>query len=960
MERIVHQIQPSSEQQKPTKKPFREYIETRGLVLLGAPGAGKTHLFEEAAKSTSSHYLTAKNFLIRPASKLTQYDCLFIDALDEQRASTGTQDVLSKVVTKLWEVQPKKVRLACRIADWYGDLDLETLNDYLCDAGGQKATVIQLEPLTEQDILAILIECNTTNPKKFLDTAKTRGLAELLGNPQTLKMLATVVSSNHWPVTKKELFEQASDLLLTETSSEHLRSAIIGNATDRLDCAGAICAARLIADVEGIYLSTTESHLFHENWLVSGEIHKFEHNLIQSVLRSRLFNAHSEQEFDYSHRMVAEYLAARWIAKQIQNGLPLSRVMAITSVNGQPVSELRGLYAWLALYLPEEFNYLVHNDTQTILLYGDIAAFSSHQKLQLLTAIETLARENPYFMAGHFWSLNIAGLAVPELAAKIKKLLTNTDTPSHLKTMLYQVLEQGQVLDGMSSFLQEITLSKKSHYALLAYLTQAKNNRTEIRNTYRSLGKTHDEIMLRAESISSLYNECLEPIDMTSLLLDAINSKNDQIVAGYFWKLHELVKTDDIPKVLEPIITQININDSTLLSGISWDAFSTICDLLTKWVTNKKNLDFQYLWNWLTYLGRRLNSRGMSNKKQLSEALQHRSNELIEGIIPIYIDEYCSGLQPLNLYNFQSIMLDSIKKTDILPKALESFRNSVGDKHTKSYQLCLNLSIDSTDSGIFWDLYDRAEGNGDLIAIRNSICFYEMEAEIKQNAKMEGLKTSRNRTEAIAKQKRNESFAESMLNIENGSHLGWLGEVAYFYLGRYSDTDQKATPKQRLITEFGEAGSESAIKGLINLVKSQPVINLSVAYKDYPATHHFKWWYAIIIGLNESFLRSQRLTNLTDEFLVTALQTDFTIWPHTNQRSGEALFSSPWKHYLLKHKPNLIAEAWCLITEFRLSLGMEHLLHEQELFQTEQLTPYRSLVLKRALLAFQNLSLIHI
>ena len=299
-------------------------------------------------------------------------------------------------------------------------------------------------------------------------------------------------------------------------------------------------------------------------------------------------------------------------------------------------------------------------------------------------------------------------------------------------------------------------------------------------------------------------------------------------------------------------------------------------------------------------------------------------------------------------------MLGSIKKTDILPKALESFRNSVGDKHTKSYQLCLNLSIDSTDSGIFWDLYDRAEGNEDLIAIRNSICFYEMEAGIKQNAKMAGLKASRNRTEAIAKQKRNESFAESMLNIENGSHLGWLGEVAYFYLGRYSDTDQEAAPKQRLITEFGEAGSESAIKGLINLVKSQPVIDLSIAYKDYPATHHFSWWYAIIIGLDESSLRNQRLTDVTDEFLVTALQTDFTIWPYTNQRSGEALFSSHWKYYLLEHKPNLIAEAWCLITEFRLSLGIAHVLHERELFQTEQLTPFRSLMLKRALLAFQN------
>ncbi len=954
MERVVQQIQPNNGQAKDTKKPFNEYMDTKGLVLLGAPGAGKTHLLKEAAKPEDCYYLTAKSFLNRPVSKLTQFECLFIDALDEQRASAGTQDVLSQVVKKLWEVHPQKVRLACRIADWHGDLDLDTLNDYLCDDGGQKATVVQLEPLTEQDVLAILIECNITEPDAFFDTAKTRGLAELLGNPQTLKMLATVVSAKQWPATKKELFEQASDLLLTETSGEHLRSALVGNAAGRLDCAGAICAARLIADVEGVYLSATESHLFHENWLVSGEIHIFEHTLIESVLRSRLFIAHSEQEFDYSHRMVAEYQAARWIAKQIQDGLPLSRVMAVISVNEQPVSELRGLYAWLTLYLPEEFNYLVLNDTLTILLYSDIASFSSHQKQQLLTAIEALANDNPYFMAGHFWSLNIAGLAVPELAARIKKLLTNKDTPSHLKTMLYQVLEQGLVLNEMSGFLREITLSQKSHYALLAYLTQAKNNRKEIRDTYRALGNTHDEIMLRAESISRLYNECLEPVDMTSLLLDAINSKSDKIVAGYFWKLHELVRTNDIPQILNPIITHIDINDSTLLDGISWDAFSTICDLLTKWVTHKENLEFQFLWDWLIYLERRLNSGSMSSKKQLSKALQDRASELSEGITPIYIKEYCSDQQSLSPYHFDIIMLGSIKKTDLLSKALAAFRRPYSDKHVKLYKLCLNLCMDSPDSSSFWNLYDRAEGNNELISIRDSICFYEMEAGIKLNERNSALKTERNRTELLAKKRRNDSFTQSLLNIENGSHLSWLGEIAYYYLGRYANTDQKASPKQRLITEFGETGSMAAIRGVINLVKSQPEIDLSLAYKDHPAIHHFSWWYSITVGLNELLLRDQKLTNLTDEFLVSALQADFTIWPYINKRGDESLFSDPWKHYILEYKPNIFAEAWCLITEYRLSFNIGHTLFERELFQVEQLAPFRPLMIRRALLAFKN------
>jgi len=107
-DRRVQQLTPHPEpDEASSSRRFSDYAASRNIVLLGDPGAGKTHLFTEAARDSGGRYLKTRDFLnIR---SFPPDSMLFIDALDEQRTSRGDGLTIDKVVQKLFEIQPAKV-----------------------------------------------------------------------------------------------------------------------------------------------------------------------------------------------------------------------------------------------------------------------------------------------------------------------------------------------------------------------------------------------------------------------------------------------------------------------------------------------------------------------------------------------------------------------------------------------------------------------------------------------------------------------------------------------------------------------------------------------------------------------------------------------------------------------------------------------------------------------------------
>ena len=258
MDRIVWQIHPEERQrERNTERRLAAFLAQPNIVLLGDPGAGKSHTFRELAAACGGRYLTARAFLTLPIRETG--DVLFIDGLDERRGGRGDRDTVDTLAAKLIEADPAAVRISCRVADWLGKSDLVSLEPFFEERGGM--VVLSLGSLTLGERRTVLIDSgmSLSDANALLREAEERGLGEFLNNPQNLLLLRRAVQLGAWPATRRDLFEMATQLVLREQNSERARagSGVYTGEELRLP-AGAALAARLISDIEAISLADQE------------------------------------------------------------------------------------------------------------------------------------------------------------------------------------------------------------------------------------------------------------------------------------------------------------------------------------------------------------------------------------------------------------------------------------------------------------------------------------------------------------------------------------------------------------------------------------------------------------------------------------------------------------------------------------------------------------------------------
>src|SRR5208282_2668990 len=175
-DRNVRQISPPPKGGKEQHAlPFSTFAQKANIVVLGDPGAGKSHLFRESAAACGGRCLTARAFLNIPA--FLPDAVLFIDGLDERRAGRGDAGTVDTIVHKLFAAAPAKVRISCRVVDWLGESDLAAFQPYFEHSGD--AVVLSLERLTPEEQRAVLAAQGMTaaEARAFIQEAEARGLA---------------------------------------------------------------------------------------------------------------------------------------------------------------------------------------------------------------------------------------------------------------------------------------------------------------------------------------------------------------------------------------------------------------------------------------------------------------------------------------------------------------------------------------------------------------------------------------------------------------------------------------------------------------------------------------------------------------------------------------------------------------------------------------------------------------
>jgi hypothetical protein len=512
-------------------KPFSAFAEVPNIILLGDPGAGKSHLFEAAARASGDgRFFTVRSFLNLPADEAVE--TVFIDALDETRSGPGDDEIVDQIVRKLYELRPKQVRLSCRVADWLGGSDLDALKDYFTQIGAY--AVLRLEPLSPDEQVLVLSASGVADPAAFLAEAQERDLHEFLDNPQNLILLAEAVQDENWPETRTALFETASFVLMKEKNSKHTRKrSAEHSAATLMAAAGRICALRLISDVEGLALPDGPDATDFPSYLT---VDPNNSAAVLTALGRRVFRAGAEPgTVDYSHRTTAEFLAAKWLAAQVRGGLPLGRLKALIWSDGGAPSALRGLNAWLAIWLQEHAGAFIRADPYGVLTYGDAKALPREGRMALLVALGAEAERHGGFQTYWFPSSTTA-LVGSDLVEDLRAILRDKARPVHLRVLIGDALAKAPLAELTEDFAAVLldrgeTLRLRGD-ALKALANLGPSGLDRLARLYDDLpDSSPDDFRLRCATVDRLYPERFETERLGELIWSAFSNSEDSTIS---------------------------------------------------------------------------------------------------------------------------------------------------------------------------------------------------------------------------------------------------------------------------------------------------------------------------------------------------------------------------------------------------------------------------------------------
>lgn len=600
-------------------RPLADYRDVVAYVLLGDPGAGKTKSFEQEAAATGGHYVRARDFSTLEPSPEVAGKVLFIDGLDEMRASGGDgRTPLDHVRSCLDRLGRPRFRLSCREADWYGDSDREALTKV---TPGGEIKVLHLDPLSDTDIQLLLErKFEISDPEGFVRDAERHGLATLLRNPQTLELMVEAVGDSSKPDSRSGIYELACKKLVSEANKEHrdAKRDVLPPHETLLEAASFLGAVQLLGGFAGFSLDEDAADDLHVFWR---ELMPPRELPLLAAMASRLFQRDDmEQQRAFVHRSIAEYLGARYLAMQIETrGLPVGRVIALLAGgDGAIVSDLRGLAAWLAVHCRSARAELTDRDPLGVVLYGDVRVFTVEDKRRVLDALRAEAERYAHFRFEDWTAAPFGALATPDMMPVLLALLAAPSRAEADIALLACVLDALLFGPTLSELAGADELPRL--VALLDAIARDASHRSGIRDAalevmLRDLPCNSGRLVefardLHAERVEDRDDELLGQL-LTALFPEFIKpdevfdylhlKRNDRLIGNYrmFWGHH---LPEDVPDPLLPeLLDQMVIRGLVLWESLDhFQAERMAGRLLARALeTHGDGIDDARLYDWL-------------------------------------------------------------------------------------------------------------------------------------------------------------------------------------------------------------------------------------------------------------------------------------------------------------------------------------------------------------------------
>ena len=440
-----------------TSHPIEKFQDVDAYVLLGAPGTGKTTEFKRQAESSGGCYISARDFLTFDEKPEWHNQPLFIDGLDEVRAqSHNALTRFDGIRRQLDRLGCPKFRVSCRITDWFGSND--RLHLQKASPNGE-VKGLRLDAFSQENIADFLSQHTPiADADGFLDWATERGINDLLSNPQSLGMLARAFGEGKRPESRQQAFELACQTLIQEHNLEHkIAKPPDASVSVLMDVAGKLCTLQILSGKAGFALPPAEHG---QQYLALEQVTQEDHQRARHVLGTKLFDCPDESRCTPVHRQISEFLAARFLAKRISQGLPIRRILALmTGYDGGIVSELRGLCAWLAARSQSGRAELIERDPLGVVLYGDVRTFSVGDKQRILGGIAREAKRNPWIIGSIHLDSRLGDFVTPDVEDLVRSVLTNPErdhAKQSLASIVIEMLGHSAAFLGLSDILLEL------------------------------------------------------------------------------------------------------------------------------------------------------------------------------------------------------------------------------------------------------------------------------------------------------------------------------------------------------------------------------------------------------------------------------------------------------------------------------------------------------------------------
>lgn len=838
------------------------------IVILGEAGMGKTELARRLAEAGPDYaYCTARQLLRRGVRPLLgNADALVIDALDEVGAK-GEGDSVDSVLERLAEADFPRFVITCRVADWRNATALSAMRE---DYPDRQPLVLHLEPLNSDDITSILADrlsqegdVARERALEVVDHFEARNLRGLLGNPQTLELVARAVGDGSMPETKTAVFSQAVEVL----RREHRDGKVVlqPDEATALDAAGAAFAALILTGAEAVVRDVAEPDQGELPWAEVVALPGA--SALDDVLGSRLFSGISAERFTYWHRSIGEYLGARWLVSRVKTKLGRQRLLQLFHADMLVPASLRGLHAWLAHQGdPEIALAVIARDPMGIIEYGDADVLGIEQARALLTALRELAKRDPHFREWKEYS--IKSLMQLPLLADVRAAIIDPEVEFGLRAMLLEGIPGSALADPLRDDLRRMVLDRAAVYA---HRRLAANALVVLggEDWQQIIQHLRDEDTDNSVRLGIEIATALEEMPVSDDLLIALlirRAELDTRTVGLFAAIDKTLPDDRLDDFLDAFVVALpklgnrhERPNNDELTDLGYDLIARRLKI--------GPIEPLRLWNWLKPFDEAV---GFSREVRSVVHKQIRDDDALRRTIQTHVlfDE------PGDKTLWQRAWRLTSRSPGLAPTnddvLLLFDRLSPNEREGDRWKDLVNLVRHSGEEGRA--VRERAKqfvaNRADMLSWIDRLADQSPpEWEVRQAKE----RRRRDAKRAMEWQEHRKNFTSHIPEMRRGE-FQWLFNPALAYLKRFHDVGDDLPAHERIAQWLGDDIAEAAHEGFeVFLLSGQPPAAQQVA-DSYAESRSWNATHIIIAGIAERFRRLGRdaFDGLSDDRLLTA------------------------------------------------------------------------------------------